>query len=147
MESSVEQAAVLEKLESLPEWMQDAFWDDFSQGLKDKVKDKVSDTVSKSIPVPDNFSIEGVKEVLGLIELTDSGKVSLSWEQLDKTKENLTAYYKDQLNEKGFGLQENISDYQIDLGFWKGDTFGIMSFKDGEDESESMVDIVINYFQ
>ncbi|MEK7072732.1 MAG: hypothetical protein AAB969_04125, partial [Patescibacteria group bacterium] len=55
------------------------------------------------------------------------------------------------LQESNFQFKENLSDYQINLGFWKDDVFGIMSFSDKKKDIDggvkynSDVNITVNY--
>ena len=75
----------------------------------------------------------------------------MSWNSVDKTKEELAAYYKQKLAASNFEFKENLGDYQINLGFWKDDIFGLMSFSDKKDAIDggvkynSDVNITVNY--
>ena len=92
-----------------------------------------------------------MKKAIKATNLEKIQTVNIAWEKIDKTKEEIAAYYKEKLAAADFQFKENLSDYQINLGFWKNDIFGIISFIDKKEDIEggvkynTQVDMTVNY--
>lgn len=150
-EISLENRAGKEKmiagLKSMPDWVLTIFLNFLSNDLKKKLADNFGDNIN----IPKNFSVDDLKEALKTIDLNKTETVNMSWQGLDKTKEEIAAYYKKKLQENNFQFKESLGDYQINLGFWKDNIFGIMSFYDKKEDISSgvkynsNVDITVNY--
>jgi len=140
-------AKVISGLQAMPDWMLTMFLNFLSEDLKKKLADNFGDNIN----INKNFSVDDLKKAISEVDFHQTNTVNLSWNGLDKTKEELAAYYKQKLQASHFEFKENLSDYQINLGFWKDDVFGIMSFTDkktnidGGVKYNSDVDITVNY--
>ena len=135
---------LLKILKSTPNWLIVPFWDYLSNNLKLKL----AENFGKNINLPSDFSVSDFKNILNSNNLDKTKTISISWRELDKTKEELLSFYKQELAKAGYEYKENLGDYKIDLGFWKENVFGQMSFKDsGKGTDKSIVEMMINYIK
>jgi hypothetical protein len=130
-------------IQAMPDWMAVPFWG----YLSDNVKEKFVNNFDQSLKVPEDFNFSDFKEMLSNSDLANTNTVSLAWDKIGKTKEELLFFYKQELSEKGFGYKENLNDYEIDLGFWKDGVFGMMKFKDTEEDEQAEAEIMVNYME
>ncbi|MFA5029514.1 MAG: hypothetical protein WC518_02035 [Patescibacteria group bacterium] len=114
--------------------------------LSNDLKAKLSQSFADKIDLSRGFTPEELKKALSSPELKKMETTSLSWKQISQPKEEVAGYYKNKLKESGFEFKENLADYEINLGFWKGDIFGLMSFKDDK-ENQSQAKIIVNYLK
>jgi hypothetical protein len=138
---------IISGMRAMPDWVLTLFLNALSDDLKSKLIDNFGDDIN----IDNNFNIDDLKAAFKSVDLHDAQTVSLSWEGVTKTKEEIAAYYKQKLSEANFEFKENLEDYQISLGFWKDGIFGVMSFSDADDNNESKynkanVDMTVNYF-
>jgi hypothetical protein len=135
---------LLDLIGILPNWLLDPIADNLSE----KVKIDLTQTFGDKIDLNQSLDSEELKQALSSVDLSKIQTISLSWDSLDQSKEEITAWYKQKLAENNFEFKENLADYQINLGFWKGNTFGTMSFEDlpGNDNF-SAAKMIINYLQ
>ena len=139
---------IIEGLKSMPDWLLNIFL----SALSDDLKTQLIDNFGEQINIPKNFSIDDLKKALEGVNIGDAKTVSLSWDGIAKTKEELASIYKNKLAESDFEFKEKLEDYKINLGFWKDGIFGTIVFEDDRDDSgpevqyNSDVDIMINYF-
>lgn len=147
LENQAGKEKMIAGLKSMPDWVLTLFLNSLSNDLKKKLADNFGDDIN----INKNFSVDDLKTALREVDLNKTNTVNLSWNGLDKTKEELAAYYKEKLQESNFQFKESLGDYQINLGFWKDDVFGIMSFSDKKEDIEggvqynSNVDMTVNY--
>lgn len=147
LENQAGKQKMIAGLKAMPDWVLNMFLNFLSDDLKKKLADNFGDEIN----IPKNFSVNDLKQALKDVDLDQTKTVNLSWAGIDKTKEELAAYYKQKLTASNFEFKENLGDYQINLGFWKDDVFGIMSFADKKDSSDggikynSDVNITVNY--
>lgn len=147
VENQAGREKMLTGLKSMPDWVLTLFLNFLSDDLKKKLADNFGDNMN----INKNFSVNDLKEAIETVDLNKTQTVNLSWQGLDKTKEEIAAYYKQKLNESNFQFKENLDDYQINLGFWKDNIFGIMSFSDNKQTIDggvkynSDVDMTVNY--
>jgi hypothetical protein len=127
----------------LPDWVLKPIWGMISNNIEQKLSNAFGDGVT----IPEGFSVEEFKDILSSSNLTDAQTVWLSWDGLDKTKEQLAEFYREQLDGKNFEIQENLSDYEIDINFWKEGVFGNLSLTDDQDDSSGNAEIMVNYIQ
>lgn len=72
--------------------------------------------------------------------------VTLSWANINKTKEELYNYYKEKLEQKGFTVKELIQNNEIDLSFFKNNISGAMSIMDSfAKDGNSAVKMTVDY--
>jgi len=147
LEDQVGKEKMISGLKSMPDWVLTLFLNFLSEDLKKQLADNFGDDIN----IPKNFSVDDLKESLNEIDVNKTQTVNLSWAGVDKTKEEIAAYYKQKLKASNFEFKENLTDYQINLGFWKDGVFGLMSFTDQKQEIDggvkynSDVDITVNY--
>ncbi|MEK7167902.1 MAG: hypothetical protein AAB791_02775, partial [Patescibacteria group bacterium] len=130
---------ILTLVDALPDWLVNPLLDYLSNDLKTKLGQTFNDS-----QIPKNFTAEDLKKSLENINPEEIKTVSLSWDSVGQTKEQIAAYYQDKLKGADFQIKENLADYQINLGFAKEDVFGLVSFKDAGSAS-SQVEMIINY--
>src|SRR3989344_1317175 len=134
-------------LKAMPDWVLTLFLNFLSDGLKEKLADNFGDNIN----IPKDFSVDDLKEAIKILDLEKTQTVNVSWDKIDRTKEEIAAYYKQKLAAANFEFKENLSDYQIDLGFWKNDILGVISFTDKKEDIaggvkyNSRVDLTVNY--
>ncbi len=127
-----------------PDWLIEPIIKKISPDLRQELE-KTFGGSSSGID-PGQLSAEEFKNILNRSELEKIKNLSLSWVGLEKTKEDLADYYKQQLQINGFEFKENIDDYEISLGFWKEGVFGEIDLSaSGNNPSQSDVDVNINY--
>ncbi|MDO8669588.1 MAG: hypothetical protein Q7K65_04820 [Candidatus Buchananbacteria bacterium] len=147
LEDSAGKAKIIAGLKSMPDFVLTLFLNVLSDDLKRKLADNFGDDIN----IPKNFSVDDLKEALKTVDLDKTRTVNLSWPSLGKTKEEIAAFYKQKLQENNFQFKENLTDYQINLGFWKDGIFGLMSFSDKKEDVEggikynTQADITVNY--
>ena len=135
---------ILKIIESTPNWLLTPFLN----YLSTNVKTQLADNFNNQIHVPQDLSVDELKKSLQSNNLKQAQTVSLSWKDINKSKEELASYYKKQLGENNFQVKENLSDYQIDLGFWKNDVFGVISLEDSfQKDGQSVMDMTVNYLK
>jgi len=134
-------------LKTMPDWVLTLFLSFLSDNLKEKLADNFGDNIN----IPKDFSANDLKEAIKTIDLEKTQTVNVSWDKIGKTKEEISSYYKQKLLAADFKFKENLSDYEINLGFWKNDIFGIISFVDKKENIEggvkynTQVDMTVNY--
>lgn len=147
LEDQAGKEKVVAGLKAMPDWVLTLFLNFLSEDLKKQL----ADNFGENINIPKNFSVDDLKEALDEIDVNKTQTVNLSWDGVDKTKEEVAAYYKKILQDNHFEFKENLTDYQINLGFWRDNVFGLMSFSDKKEEItggvkyNSDVDITVNY--
>lgn len=132
---------IIKLIKTMPNWLAAPILNWLSENLQSKV---VEDFGGK-LNIPQNFTAEDLKKILESTDLKKIQAVSLSWENLNKTKEELAAYYKQKLAEADFQFKENLADYQIDLGFWKDGVFGTISLSDKNGSTSTDAEMKVNY--
>ncbi len=133
---------ILRVIDSLPDWALTPFLNYLSTDLKTQLAEIFGDKVN----IPENFTVQELRQTLEAIDPSKTETVSLSWDNIDKSKEDLAAYYKNKLADQGFEFKENLEDYQINLGFWKEKVFGTISLSDSfKQDGRAAVDMTINY--
>jgi len=117
---------------ALPEWALNPF----AGYLSTEIKTQIMATGA------DNLNFSGLEQALA----DNSQTVSLSWDDINKTKEDLADYYKTQLKSNGFEIKEDISDYEINLRFIKEGTTGAIAITDSFlKDNNSLMKFTINY--
>ena len=72
--------------------------------------------------------------------------VTLTWSDINKTKEDLYDYYKKNLEQKGFSVKELASTNEIDLSFFKNGISGAMTIMDSfAKDGNSVVKMTVDY--
>lgn len=143
LQNQESQEKILEIMEAAPNWLIKPFFGYLAENLQGQL----SENYGESITMPENFSIDSMKEMLSSVDIEKTKTVSLSWDNLNKSKEELLSYYKRKLSEANFEFQENLDDYEINLGFWNDDVFGVISLTDTENNTEeSDANMTVNYF-
>lgn len=129
---------VLNLLKSLPEWSLSPFLNYLSPDIKTQV------LAAGGLSTGTGVKVEDLEKTLAanVKETT----VALTWPEINKNKEDLAEYYKTKLKSEGFTVKEKISDYEINLGFLRGDVTGAMTVSDSfSNDASSMINMTINY--
>jgi len=143
MENPETRAKIISFAQSLPDWILAPLW----RYLAGDVRERLSATLGDGVKIPENFSLADFRQLMASSSVAQASKVSLSWDWVNKSKEEMMAWYKDNLAKNGFQFKENLSDYEINLGFWKDDIFGLINFGDKPGTTTaSQVKLDINYF-
>ncbi|MFA6919048.1 MAG: hypothetical protein WC244_02980 [Patescibacteria group bacterium] len=132
---------VLNFLNSVPDWVSAPFLKWLSPDLKTQLVQKNFNQLS----LPEEVTVDGLRNSLESYNAKDDKTVSLSWDNINKTKEEMATYYKQELEKNHFQIEEKLSDYNIDLGFWKDDVFGAIKIGDSFQNNGSVVDMTVNY--
>lgn len=147
LNTSASRQKLIGGLKSMPDWLLTLFLNFLSDDLRKKLADNFGDNIN----IPKDFSADDLKEAIKTLDLEKTQTVNVSWDKIDKTKEEIAAYYKQKLEAADFEFKENLSDYQIDLGFWKNNIFGVISLVDKKEDLaggvkyNSQVDMTVNY--
>jgi len=141
IQSPESRAKVLGLIQALPDWVLKPIWG----YLSDYITENLLTSIDGAANLPDGFSIEDFKTFLNSEGADNAQTVWFSWDVLDKTKEEIASMYKNQLSTDGFEFQENLGDYKIDIGFWKDNFFGIMSFEDLVGSDQCSAEVMVNY--
>ncbi|MFA5124216.1 MAG: hypothetical protein WC473_00095 [Patescibacteria group bacterium] len=95
--------------------------------------------------IPDNPTVKDVKTTDGNVK-KEIKTVSLSWDNINKTKEDLYEYYKKQLETKGFTVNGLVQSTEIDLSFFKNGIDGAMSLSDSfSTDGSSIIKMTVDY--
>jgi len=129
-------------LNSLPSWSLGPFLSYLTADLKTQLAANLQNPDLQ----PKNISLTGLGQSLdGKAGQTET--VGLKWDNIAKTKEELFDYYKKQLQFEGFDIKEKITDYEIDLSFFKPGVSGAMSIANSfVIDNNSVLKMTINYF-
>ena len=142
VQTAESKAKVLNVLNSVPDWLSAPFLKWLSTDIKTQLVQKNLNQVS----LPDNITVDALRDSLSSYNAKNDKTVSLSWDNLDKSKEEIASYYKQELEKNQFQIQESISDYDIDLGFWKDNIFGAIKIGDSyQKDGGSAVNMSVNY--
>lgn len=133
---------IIKLIEKMPNWLIQPVAEKISPMIEKQLQQTFGDQLDEVAPnAPD------IKKFLSDNKLNKLKSISLSWINLEKSKEELTGYYKEKLDAAGFKLEENIDDYEISLGFWKDDIFGNIKLQDDQNSLyKSDVNMTVNYF-
>lgn len=128
----------IQLIRALPAWALNPFVNYLSPEMKTQIlaNSQNLDTATSTLQLND------------LEKALDTGTktVSLSWDNINKTKEELVDYYKKQLKASGFEVKENVSDYEIDLRFLRGGVTGAMTVADSfTNNNSSLLKMTVNY--
>ncbi|MFA6228104.1 MAG: hypothetical protein WC668_02855 [Patescibacteria group bacterium] len=126
---------------ALPDWAVQIIADRLYPDLKTQIiaQNKTPENISENPTVKDikTTAGDGRKEIK---------TVSLSWNNINKTKEDLYEYYKKQLETKGFTVEELIQSTEIDLSFFKNGIDGAMSLTDSfSTDGSSVIKMTVDY--
>ena len=95
--------------------------------------------------LPANPTVKDIKALSGN-KASSTKTVTLSWNNINKTKEDLYAYYKEQLEAKGFTVNKLSLPTEIDLSFFKNGINGAMSLADSfSTDGASMIKMTVDY--
>lgn len=128
-------------INSLPDWLLTPVLN----YLSENVRNKLSANFGDQLKVPSQVTAEDLKNILRSTTTAQTQTVTISWDELNKNKEELSAFFKEILRKENFQVQENLQDYQIDLGFWKEGIFGSLSLQDLIAGTSSQAEMKVNY--
>jgi len=124
-------------LSGLPAWSLEPFIGYLTTDLKTQIAAGLKDPNL----LPKNLSIADLSKSENLTKT-----VSLKWNDISKTKEELFDYYKKQLASKGFTVNEKLRDTEIDLSFFKPGIDGAMTIADNfMKDNSSMINMTVDY--
>lgn len=138
--SQKSQEKILALAQKLPDWLLEPLL----KLVSDDFKNKLTAIFGNSAPFKKDLTIDDLKQAIKSVSPGQNQTFLLSWDKLNLTKEALADYYREKLKGADFELKENLSDYQINLGFWKDNVFGEMIFKD-QPEKTASAQILVNY--
>ncbi len=117
---------VLKFLNSLPNWLLTPLLNYLSESVRVQLANSFGEQLGSST----SLTVADLKNILKSASSTQAQTVSVSWQDLQQAKDALAAQYERLLQAENFQTKKNISDYDINLGFWKQGIFGNMDFKD-----------------
>lgn len=130
-------AKAAQLIRALPSWVLNPFVGYLSTELKTQVLSSGQTSTST-----EGANLADLEKALS----NQTKTVSLSWSNLNKTKEDLFSYYKNQLKANGFEVKENISDYEIDLSFIREGVSGAITIADSfMNDDGALMKMTINY--
>ncbi|MFA6593991.1 MAG: hypothetical protein WCT16_01910 [Candidatus Buchananbacteria bacterium] len=139
---SPESKKKIEQLQTaLPDWALQLIVDRLYPDLKTQIiaQNKTPESV------PENPTIKDVTPTSGAGK-KEIKTVSLFWDNVNKTKEDLYEYYKKQLETKGFTVEELIQPTEIYLSFFKNNISGAMSLADSfSSGGSSIINMTVDY--
>ena len=141
VQTAESKSKVLNFLNSVPDWVSAPFLKWLSPDLKTQLVQKNLNQLT----IPDKVTVDGLRDSLASHNSKEDKTVSLSWDNINKSKEDIASYYKQELEKNHFQIQENLSDYDINLGFWKDNVFGAIKIGDSFQNNGSAVDMTVNY--
>lgn len=143
IQTSESKEKILRIITSTPNWLLVPFLNYLSTDLKTQLVQTFGDDLKLR-----QFTVRDLKSAIETMDPAATETVSLSWQSIDRTKEELAFAYKQQLALADFEVRENLEDYRIILGFWRENIFGAMSFEDSfRQTGASKVDITVNYLK
>lgn len=132
---------VRQLIRALPTWALSPFLGYLSTEIKTQI---LAD--NKEAIATENLTATDLEKTLNQQDSQNNKTISLSWDNLNKTKEDLFEYYKNQLLSNGFSMTENISDSEIKLVFLKEGITGAMSIMDSfSKDGNSLIKMTVNY--
>ncbi len=134
-----------EKVESILKLLPDSIISPFLKFLSTDIKTQIIQKTSQGIEIKKNATINDLKNYFGNPDFKNTKSVSIASKEIERKKEELSEFYRKQLINKEFQFKENISDYDINLQFWKNDIFGIINIKDSTEINKSDTNITISY--
>lgn len=146
LQNQVGREKTLDLLKKAPDWALPYLW----KFLSENNKKQLLGVLGQAPDLAAQFSIDDFKTLLdaSTTDATLYDTVSLSWNNLDKGKQDLLNYYKEILSDNDFQFEEKISDYKINLDFWKEGVFGTASLQDEKFQPhETKMDMIVNYLK
>ena len=142
IQTTESKSKVLNFLNAVPDWASAPFLKWLSPDIKTQLVQKNLNQLN----LQDKITVDGLRDSLGAYNAKNDKTVSLSWDSVNKSKEELATFYKQELEKNHFQIQESISDYDINLGFWKDNVFGAMKIGDSyQNNGGSAVNMTVNY--
>ncbi|MEK7653495.1 MAG: hypothetical protein AAB358_03380 [Patescibacteria group bacterium] len=132
---------IIDLVKAAPDWLSAPVLNWLSEAMKNEAYQNFGSQLN----IPQNLTAADLKKTLASTDVEKIQAVSLSWDNLNQTKEQLAAYYKKKLAEADFQFNENLADYQINLGFWKDGIFGTISLSDKKGSTSTAAEIKVNY--
>jgi hypothetical protein len=127
-------------ISGLPEWSLEPFTGYLTNDLKTQIAAKLQDPNL----VPENLTLSDLAKTETSGDMTNT--VGMEWNNIAKSKIDIYDYYKRKLSAEGFTVKEKLSDYEIDLSFFKPGIEGAMSITDSfMKDNSSIVKMTINY--
>jgi hypothetical protein len=142
VQSTADKQKLLQLLTALPEWSLAPLSDYLTTDLRTQLA--AGSGGFKDLPPAPTLS--DLNKTLKREIDAETKTVSLNWKNINKTKQELFDYYKKQLQNSGFTVKDNLSDYEIDLSFFGPDIIGAMSFMDNfVKDGGSVVNLTVDY--
>ena len=138
VQNPIDKEKTAQLIRALPAWALNPFISYLSTEMKTQILAGNRNLTTSTA----NINLDDLEKALD----SKTKTVSLSWNDLNKTKEDLFDYYKNQLEISGFEVKENISDYEIDLSFLREGISGAMTIADSfTNDNNSLVKMTVNY--
>lgn len=143
VQSAESKERLAQLLKGLPEWSLEPFRRYLTTDLKTRIAAGLKDPNL----LPQNLSLGDLSDIPA-----DNGDltktVSLEWNGISKSKEELLEYYKNQLAANGFAVNEKLEDYEIDLSFFKPGVSGAMTIADSfMKDGDSVIRMTVDYLE
>lgn len=140
VQDSAGRAQVLQLMRSLPDWLLSPFINYLATEAKTQILSTGDPLETKKVTIGD------LEKTLTEIQDPNNKTVSLVWDDINKDKEDLAEYYKNELLKNGFGVKENLKDYEININFIKDGVTGAMTIADSFSQNDSsLVKMTVNY--
>lgn len=147
VQSATARAKFIQLVNSLPDWSLAPLINYITTDAKTQILAGIKDPNA----LPENININELTKQLqdrSQSLATKTETVGLEWKNLPKTKDEVFDYYQKQLESKGYTVEKKITDYEIDLSFFKPGIDGAMTIADSfMKDNSSIVKMTVNYFR
>jgi len=132
---------LLQLMSALPDWLLAPLTDYLTADLKTQMAAGLQNP-----QLPKNLTLADLKGILAQEASSSIQTVTLTWSDINQNKQDLFDYYKKELEQNGFEVKNNLSDYEIDSSFVKPGIEGAISIMDNFVTNQSSVmNMTINY--
>ncbi len=144
LQDKAERDKALNILKKTPDWLGTFIW----EKLPDNVKLSLAGDFITQVADGKDYSFTDFKNYLNATSTAavDFNMVSLTWDGVAADKQELFDYYKNELWRNNFQFKEKITDYDLNLDFWKENIFGTVSVSTAKNNSnQSKIDMTVDY--
>ncbi len=133
------QQAILKLVNYLPDWILNPLLEAISDDLNYQLVNTYNNFATSS----QQLSLDDLKHALSNQSLKQTQTIALAWQDLDIQQSELLNYYQTKLAQADYNYKENITDYEINLGFWKQGVFGHLNLQPDQDKTDAI--LTVNY--
>lgn len=133
-----------ELVSNMPEWLLTPFANLLAPDLKTQITAALSNVSSSAAFTAAPANLNELSKALAVS--ASSTSVTLQWDEINKAKEDLAAYYERELKASGFEVVKSALGSEIDLRFLKDGIAGAMTVADSFlKDGASVMNMTVNY--